>query len=117
MSIDNIDGVKKNIASIFDKRKIAILALAFQYAGYADKYFNDNQARNEYWNNQSYDAKNRMFTDAKIEGNIIFWRMGHGVEYGPYLELANNGRNQAIRPIIQKYAGRFFRDVKELYAD
>jgi hypothetical protein len=41
--------------------------------------------------------------------------MAHGVEYGPYLELANNAQNQSILPIMSKYAPLFIEAVKKLY--
>lgn len=109
--------VKNNIKNIYEKRKVAIYALCLDYAGFAINYFRRQQDNNKYWNNQIGNAKDLMFTNAFIEKNVIGWFMSHSVEYGPYLELANDGKNQAIRPIIQKFAGPFLKDVKELYSD
>lgn len=109
--------VKNNIKKIYEKRKAAIYALCLYYAGLAINYFRRQQSNGAYWSNQTSQAKDLMFSDAFIEGNIIGWFMAHGVEYGPYLELANDGKNQAIKPIMQRFAGRFLKDVKELYSD
>jgi len=109
--------VKANIKNIYERRKAAIYALSLYYAGLAINYFRQQQNNGAYWTNQTNQAKDLMFTDAFIEGDIIGWFMSHGVEYGPYLELANNGQNEAIRPVIQRFAGRFLQDVKELYSD
>lgn len=106
--------VKQNIRLIYERRRAAIYALSLRYAGLAINYFRQQQAGGAFWNNQTNQAKDRMFTDAYILGNIIGWFMAHGVEYGPYLELANDGKNQAIRPVINRFAPRFFRDVQEI---
>lgn len=62
-----------------------------------------------------------MFTGADILGGtesvIIRWFLAHGVRYGVYVELANDRRYEAIRPIIQRFAGRFIAEVKALYGD
>ena len=92
-------------------------ALSLEFAGLAINYFRAQQANGAYWTNQTNQAKDLMFTGGFIESEVIGWFMSHGVEYGPYLELANNGQNQAIRPIIQRFAGRFFKRAKELYGD
>jgi len=113
----SVEQVKQNIFNIYERRKAALYALSLQYAGLAINYFRQQQSNNAYWNNQTNLAKDLMFTDAFIENDIIGWFMAHGVEYGPYLELANDGQNQAIRPIIQRFAGRFIRNAKELFVD
>lgn len=117
-----VNEVKKNILSIYERRRSALFALSLFYAGLAINYFRESQpsgfgVRGKFWTNQTNQARDRMFTDAFIEDNVVGWFMAHGVQYGTYLELANNRQNEAIRPIIQRFAGRFFRDVKKIYGD
>lgn len=114
---DDIRRVLHRTNDIYERRRAAVYALSLQYAALALNYFRQQQAQSRYWQNQTGLARDLMFSDAFMEGQIIGWFMAHGVEYGPYLELANDGKNQAIRPVIQRYAGRFFRDVRSLYGD
>ena len=107
--------VKQNIISIYDRRKAAIYALALRYAAMAINEFRERQGADEFWNNQSTQALKRMFTKGFIDGDAVGFLMAHGVEYGPYLELANNAQNQSILPIMSKYAPLFIEAVKKLY--
>ncbi len=45
------------------------------------------------------------------------WFMAHGVEYGIDLELGNNGRNEAIKPVIDHFKADFFADIRKIYHD
>lgn len=113
----NTKDIVKKIKGIYERRRVAIYALSLNYAATALQYFRQQQGSNTYWNNQTYDAMNRVFTDAEIKGDTISWGMAHGVSYGIALELANNGRHAAIAPIMRRFAPRFFRDVQGLYSD
>jgi len=55
-----------------------------------------------------------MFSNAFQDKNSIGWFLSHGVEYGIYLELANDRAHESIKPIIQELAPKFYNDVKEL---
>jgi hypothetical protein len=56
-----------------------------------------------------------MFTRAFKDRDVIGFLMAHGVPYGPHLELANNRRNEAIRPIMAKWGPKAIADVKKMY--
>ena len=111
----DINNVINNIKNIYSKRRAAVFAISLRYAGLAINYFRTEQAGGRYWENRTNLAKDLMFTDAFVEGEVVGWFMAHGVQYGVYLELANDRMHESIRPVIQRYAGRFFRDVKELF--
>lgn len=113
----NEDVVAKNIGLIYERRRAALYALCLKYAGAAINKFRADQRSGRFWNNRSGTARDTMFTDAFIEGDVIGWFMAHMVEYGPYLELANNGRHQAIRPIIAEFLKPFLDDVEKLFKD
>ena len=107
--------VSDNIENIYERRKAAVYSLALRYATHAINDFRKKQAGNNYWENRSTQAMKRMFTKGFIEGDTIGFLMAHGVEYGVYLELANNGLNQAIRPTMNKWAKLFIAAVRRLY--
>jgi len=115
---DDVARVKGNIAVIYERRKAYLYALCLAFAGYAIRNFRARQpaaigARGRYWVNRTGQAAARMFTSAFKTESVLGWRMSHGVPYGVYLELANNRRNQAIRPTVEKYAAVFFRTISD----
>ena len=119
---NDIQKVVSNINGIYERRKAAVYALCVEYAAMAIQYFWSVQppkqnTQGQFWYNRSGQASARMKHGAYIENNIIAWFLGHGVQYGVYLELANDARHQSIRPIIQRFAGRFWRDLQKLYGD
>lgn len=91
-----------------------MFALSLSYAGKAINMFRQRQAGDEYWTNQTNQAKDRMFSNSLIENNAIGWFLSHGVQYGVYLELANDRKNEAIGPIIRELAPKFFKEAREL---
>ena len=56
-----------------------------------------------------------MFTNVNMLKEAVSLIMAHGVQYGTYLELANDRRHEAIYPIIQRYFSRLMQDVNKLY--
>lgn len=112
---DDKKKVVRNIINIYDRRKAGIYAFSLEYAAIALRYFRQVQSGGGFWENQTTEALNRMFSDAFMNKNEVGWFMAHGVDYGVYLELANDRRNESIRPTIQRFAGRFFNAVKGLY--
>ncbi len=106
-----------NISNLLERKKAAVYAICLRYAAEALNYFKQEQAGEKYWENQTNQAKDRMFTGGIREKEIIGWFMAHGVEYGIDLELGNNGRNEAIKPVIDTFKEAFFADIGKLYHD
>lgn len=118
----NVTRVKQKIKGIYDRRISAVYALALHYAAIAINYFTSVQPSSPgtsglFWTNRTGQAAARMFTNAELTANSISWFMAQGVQYGVYLELANDRRFAAINPIIKRYAGRFIQDVRKIYKD
>lgn len=107
--------VGNNIGIIFELRKAKIRALCESYAGKAIALFRDAQGnQQEYWDNQTYQAYALMFSRAFQQGNDIGWFLSHGVDYGIYLELANDRQREAIRPIIKALLPQFKKDLQSV---
>lgn len=111
----NVNPVVKRVTTIYERRAAAVYATSLEYAAIALRYFRQVQDTGGFWENRTSEALNRMFSDAFKDKNEIGWLMAHGVDYGVYLELANDRRNEAIRPIIQRFSGRFFKAVEKIY--
>ena len=108
--MSTISQVKKNIALIYEQRKVKLYALSLDYAGRAI-----NKARaDKKWTDQTGQAVDKMFAQAFIDGDEIGFFLAHGVFYGVYLELANDRKYEIIRPVIAELAPQFFKDAREI---
>lgn len=117
---DSVKKVFKNIEDIYDRRRAAVYALSLDYAAKALAEFKRRQPRGignsgDFWTNQSSQAADRVFSDAYIQGEVIGWFLAHAVDYGVYLELANDRQNEALTPIIRELAPKFRRAIKDMY--
>ena len=109
--------VIQNLKAIYNRRRAALYALAVEYAAKAINSFRVKQRNGAFWNNQTGIARDTMFTQAFIESNVVGFLMAHMVEYGVYLELANNGIHEAIRPTMMIYAPQFIKAARALFKD
>lgn len=111
---EDIANTKGNISQLFLDKRVKLFALSLSYAGQAINKFRSFQDGNVFWDNQTDQAKDRMFSNAFIENESVGWFLSHGVTYGIYLELANDRQNEAIKPIIEILAPQFFRDARKI---
>lgn len=125
--------VSRNIGAIYARKRAAVLAICLAYAGQILKEFRIQQmtgpgggswidryngrGKGRYWNNQTENAARQVFADAFIDGDDLGFFIAHMVDYGVYLELANDRRHEALRPLIEKFYPLFRRDLEAIYAD
>lgn len=109
--------VLKNIDNIYERKRMALYALSLSEAARALQDFRRVQASDGYWTNRTGAAMDLVFSDAYLEEFAIGWFIAHGEEYGVYLELANDGDNEALRPTINKFAKEYFKSAKKIYKD
>jgi len=112
--VNDINKVKGNITNIYSRKVAGVYALCLEYCALALRYFRSAQAGNKFWKNVTNQAMDRMFTNPFKTSAYIGWLMAHGVKYGVYLELSNDRRHEAIRLVIQRFAGRFLEAVKDI---
>lgn len=116
---DDSRRVAVNIAAKMEKNRMTILAQAEAHKGAMMKEFLDNQPQQQntpgkYWNNITVDARNAVFSEVINQADAIGFFMAHGIDYGVYLELANDRQNEALRPLIEKYGRMFIERVRKL---
>jgi hypothetical protein len=115
MSIVGVDIVIGNLFGIFERKKAALYALCLYYAARSLEDFNRRQASEEFWVNRTYQAKDRVHSDAFREEDAVGFFIAHGVHYGKYLEFAKGGRNAALWPVVKSVIPDFMKDLKELF--
>lgn len=115
--MDDVERVKGNIRAIYRARIIASYALCRYYAELALQNFRRAQSSSEYWNNRTNTAYNTVFADT-IEGkDEVGFLLAHKVEYGVYLELANDRKHEALWPTIRDLDSAFEIKLREIWAD
>ena len=107
--------VNHNIEIMYQKRRIAVYALCLNYAARVLRYFRQEQRQEWYWDNQTNIAMNTVFSKAFKEDDTLGFFLAHTQQYGIKLELGNDRRHEALRPIINKYLPKFQADLKRLY--
>lgn len=69
------------------------------------------------WKDRTSHARQGLFGEASefFEGNrTLKVRISHKMDYGPYLELCNQGKYAILRPTRDKFQAPFYRDVQKV---
>jgi len=115
MSVTGVSELKRNIANIYQRKINATLALCDEYGAMALNRFLQKQNNNEFWNNQTYTALDTVFYGTLNEKDFVGFFLAHAVEYGIYLETANDGKHAALLPTVVAFYARFDKDLKEIW--
>jgi hypothetical protein len=115
--------VGMNIEAIFARRRAAAVMLCLEYAGRILAEFRQRQAdqggflsgATQFWTNRTGVAAATVFSDAIIEDDEIGFFIAHMIEYGVYLELANDRAYEALRPLVEEFYPEFKKDLAEIY--
>lgn len=100
--------VNANAAQYRDRAIAAIKALCEHYAVRMENYAKVNKR----WRTRTGHAQQSLFGYLYEEGpEIIKIRSAHGVEYGKWLELCNQGKYAILEESVDANANQFFRDL------
>jgi hypothetical protein len=119
MADDGIDNVKRNIEEVFKRRKEASLSLCKKYALLAKQTLHANQGlaqdEGKFWTNQTTLAIKTVFGFTEDFGDSVCWGIAHHMEYGKWLELANNRKHAALEPTLKLLVPFFMDDVRKVF--
>jgi hypothetical protein len=113
---DDIVNLKKEIDSIYNRKRAAVYALCKYYAGLSLQRFRQKQAQDAFFHNRTNTAYNTAFSDAEMTKEYCMFFLALAVEYGWPLELANNRKHESVRPTVMAFYSRFMRDLEALFA-
>lgn len=110
-----------DLKSIYERKRIAALALSQEYAERCLQAFRERQplgteGTKGVWENRTGQAAASVFSDTILDGDDIGFFLAHGKDYGVYLELANDRKYEVLRPIVESFAESYFKDMREIYA-
>lgn len=66
------------------------------------------------WKNQSYAAEQGLYGEFRWQGTQGIIRHGHRVNYGVWLELANDGRYAILEKTLNELSPEFLSRVKQI---
>lgn len=110
------------LKAIYQRKRAALYSISLAFAGQELAGFRARQPSGsgvvgEFWTNQTSVAADSVFSDAFVDKDDMGWFISHGVDYGVYLELANDRKHEALRPIVEAAFPKFMEAVRGLYAD
>lgn len=108
--------VAANVEAIFQKKLATLYALAKRLALECVQEAQQRQlGGNEFWNNETKTAVRTLFGDAFQDDVAVGFFLAHFIEYGIYLELANDRQNAILVPMIEKYALLYKLGAQEIF--
>jgi hypothetical protein len=72
--------------------------------------------QNAVWTDRTSNARQTLWAEAFDFSDVVVLAFGHGVSYGTFLELANQGRYAIITPAIDYFAPKIWQDAQRLLA-
>ncbi len=113
--ITGVNAVKAELRKIYARKYAAIRALCERYAAEAELLFNSAQNDDYFWENQTMQAKDSVFSGTFEKNNMVGFFLAHGKDYGVYLELKDNRKHESLRPVIAGLVPQFMKDLKEIW--
>ncbi len=111
MMAEGLQNVLRNLSNWEQRMKAATLALAQNWAGNLEGQMKEKAP----WTDRTGNARNGLFGRAGMEGQDIYIRLGHTVDYGKYLELAHDGRYAILEPTRRANQRNVHRSFQELW--
>ncbi|NIU83399.1 MAG: hypothetical protein GWN64_07950 [Candidatus Thorarchaeota archaeon] len=111
---ESVARVSQNIVAIYQRKEAALFALALSYKIKMLNTFRTKQSENFYWTNRTQQAFQRVFSEAVKDGGDIVVFLAHGVDYGVYLEMANDRKHAALKPIVTSLGALFLQDARRI---
>jgi len=111
------DEVIRNLRAWGEQRKAEGIMLAQDWARKLEAQMKEEQAQEKYWKNRTHNALNGLRGEVIVSkgGDEVIIALAHSVEYGPYLELANDGRHAILKPTLDAAIPEIYADYKRLW--
>ncbi len=103
--------VQRNLDAWAKRQRGAVVVLAKNWAGQLERRAKQNAP----WTDRTSNARNGLFGSTAVEGNQVFIRVAHSMEYGVFLELANDGRFAILKPTVSDATAEIERAYRRLW--
>ena len=86
-----------------------VLAVAQRWVPEIENWMKENAI----WTDRTGNARQGLWSDVmEIVNSAVIILLGHGVEYGIFLELANAGRYAIVLPALDRFLPKIWADVR-----
>jgi hypothetical protein len=66
------------------------------------------------WTDRTSNARQTLWAEVFAMSDVVVLAFGHGMDYGTFLELANQGRFAIITPALDVFGPQIWNDAKAL---
>lgn len=109
--MEGSDEVIRNLNNWAKRQRAASLALAENWGGQLEGRAKTNAP----WADRTSNARNGLFGSVEDGNDAILIRLSHSIEYGVFLELANDGRFAILKPTIDAAIPEVVASYKKLW--
>ncbi len=102
--------VNRNLRLAIERRKAALYALSQRYAAQMEAHAKINAG----WQDRTSMARRGLFGYSMQRDQSLITRIAHTMDYGVYLELANQGRYAILMPTVRRYVADFLEDAQKV---
>lgn len=106
----NTNKVMQSLTKMESKSEIAIKMFAQEGA----KKFENYAKRNRRWTDRTGQARLRLVGWVEYLKGKLRIHIGHGVDYGVYLELCNEKKYAILKPTVEALSGEVLKGFEEL---
>lgn len=110
--MSGLQQVLGNLNRWANEKKIGFDGLGRITAGKAERYAKLNRP----WTDRSREARRRLkgqhFWETDTQMKVA---IAHGVDYGVYLELANDGKYAILEPTMNEVKDEFYRQAERIF--
>lgn len=103
-----------NLIKGLAEREIKTRAALGLYGDTVAKKMEAHAKSNKPWTDRTGRAKQSLYSDSYWFGNVVRVELGHGVDYGVYLEFCNEKRYAIIKPTIDKISPEAIRGLNKI---
>jgi hypothetical protein len=90
-----------------------VRAIADRWAPEIQNWMKENAP----WTDRTGNARQGLYTEVQDVANVmVSIILSHGVDYGLFLEVSNQGRYAIINPAIDHFGPKVWADVKRIMA-
>ena len=100
---------------IFDEKKVRLAGECERIAGVAHEDMQTRQLQNEFWENETFQAVETLFTGPIHEPDAEGFFVAHQKDYGVFLTLANDRKHDILLPTANKFAEDLVKAAKDIY--
>lgn len=104
------DQVNRNLRAHRNRQIAAVRALAERTVGKMEGHAKSHAP----WTDRTGEARKGLFGYVLSRETVMLLRIAHGVQYGVFLELTNQGKYAILDPTAKRFAPMFFDDVRKL---